>query len=233
MGHDPQSKSGSSKMEESDKSDEESRVRVAVAQAASAAKSMGPLPGCLERLVEDVVMPKQDWKHILREFITKNARADHSYRRPNRRWMSQGLIMPSLRSEELGDVIVTVDCSGSIGQQELDVFASELHAIFETFQCKVTILYHDIPVTAIQHWCPADGPLKMEPVGGGGTSHCHVFNYIDSMETEDAPIVVCFTDLYTEFPRKAPKLPVLWAVYGRYDKISSDSVPFGQVVEIK
>lgn len=218
---------------ESEKSDEEGKVMVAVAQAANAAKSMGSLPGCLQRLVEEVMMPKQDWKHILREFITKQARSDHSYRRPNRRWMSQGLIMPSLKSEELGDVVVTVDCSGSIDQDTLNVFAGELQAIFEMFQCKVTILYHDIPVQAVQHWCPADGPLKLKPHGGGGTSHAPVFHHIENMDCEDAPIIVCFTDLYTSFPDKAPKLPVLWAVYGRYDKVDSSDVPFGQVVEIK
>jgi predicted metal-dependent peptidase len=219
--------------DEAERSEKEGRTKIAVVQAAQAAKSQGKAPGWMDRLIDQMLVAKQDWKELLREFVTRTARNEHSYRRPNRRYLQQGLIMPSLRGEELGDVIVTVDCSGSIGQEELDSFAAELQSIVETFICKVTILYHDIPVTHVQQWCPTDGPLKLKPHGGGGTSHVPVFDHIQrKLQDDDAPCIICFTDLYTDFPDKAPQLPVLWAVFGN-DRCTQRDVPFGQLVKIE
>lgn len=218
--------------DQAEQAEKEGKAKVAIVQAATVAKSQGNVPGWMERLVELMLEPKADWRQVLREFVTRQARNEHSYQRPNRRYMQQGVILPSLRGEDLGDVIVTVDCSGSIGQRELDTFAGELQGIVDTYQCKVTILYHDVPVTHVQHWEPSDGPLKLTPHGGGGTSHCPVFRYIEERLTDDdAPCVVCFTDLYTDFPETAPRLPVLWAVYANSDP--NPHVPFGQVVKIE
>jgi predicted metal-dependent peptidase len=213
---------------------EEGKWQVAVAQAAQLAKRQGDVPAWLERLVAEALQPKEDWRGILREFISKQAKDEHRWSRPNRRFLQQGVYLPSLRSDELGDVIVTVDCSGSIGQRELDVFAGELRGILETFGCTLTVLHHDIPVTHVQRWEPTDGPLRLKPHGGGGTSHVPVFEWIRENAAEGTPCVVAFTDLYTEFPAKTPHLPVLWAVCGggsAYHK--RPEPPFGRVVEIR
>jgi predicted metal-dependent peptidase len=216
------------------KTEEEGRVRAAIAQAAHAAQSMGKVPAWMERLVEQVLNPEPDAYEVLRDFISKRVKSDQSWRRPNRRFMSQGLTMPERLSDQLGDVVVTMDCSGSVDKETLDNFANCLTGIFEAFQCRVTILYHDIPVTNVQHWVPSDGPLKLYPAGGGGTSHIPVFDWINRQDTEDAPVVVAFTDLYTNFPEKPPRLPVLWFVWGEEHSIyKRPTPPFGQVVYIK
>jgi predicted metal-dependent peptidase len=216
---------------------EEARSQVAVAQAAQAAKSMGDMPAWLERLVEQALQPKEDWREVLREFVSRHARQDHSWSKPNRRYAQQGVVLPSLQGDELGDVIVTVDCSGSISQRDLDVFAGELQGILEVFDCSLVVLYHDIPVTHVQKWAPGDGPIKLKPHGGGGTSHRPVFEWIaqrGDVEAPDAPCVICFTDLETNFPDRAPALPVLWAVYGEENPYyRRPKPPFGRVVEIK
>lgn len=220
--------------DEAERSEKEGKAKVAVAQAAQSSRTQGQAPGWLKRLVDEVLMPKEDWRDILREFVTKQARNEFSYRRPNRRMLQQGVVMPSLSGDELGDVIVTVDCSGSIGQHDLNVFAAELEGIVETFVCKVTILYHDVPVTHVQEWQPSEGPLRLTPHGGGGTSHVPVFEYIErKLQDGDAPCIICFTDLYTTFPASAPRLPVMWAVYGKDPHNYRPKVPFGRVIEIK
>ena len=85
--------------------------------------------------------------------------------------LAQGLYLPGLHSEELGDVVLAVDTSGSIDEQMLGLFAAEANAVLGAYDCTVTVLYHDTEVQKVQTWRSADGPLVLEPVGGGGTSH--------------------------------------------------------------
>jgi predicted metal-dependent peptidase len=200
--------------------------QVAVCQAQQAAVGRGPLPAGLGRAVEETLHPPLDWRAVLREFVSRHARNDYSWARPNRRFLAQGLYLPGMHSEELGDVILAVDTSGSIGERMLGLFASEANAVLAAYDCSVTVLYHDSEVQKVQGWNSSDGPLLLDPVGGGGTSHVCVFDWIDRSGLI-AACVICLTDLETEFPNVDPNLPVLWAVAG-----SASKAPFGQVVHL-
>jgi predicted metal-dependent peptidase len=201
--------------------------QVAVAQAQSAAAGRGPLPAGLGRAVDEVLHPPADWRAVLREFVSSHAKNDYSWTRPNRRFLAQGLYLPGLRSEELGDVVLAVDTSGSIGEKLLGVFAAEANAVLASFDCTLTVLFHDSDVQKVQTWRSADGPLVLDPVGGGGTSHACVFDWL-ARSGLDPACVVCLTDMETEFPPVPPAVPVLWAVPG---PVSCDP-PFGRVVSL-
>jgi predicted metal-dependent peptidase len=195
---------------------------VAVVQAQQVAQQRGQLPGGLARLVEQILQPRVDWRDVLREFLSRHARNDYSWLPPSRRYIHQELYLPGLRSEELGEVVLAVDTSGSIGQRELARFAAEAEGILDSFDCKLTILYHDTEMQKVQRWQSSDGSLMLEPAGGSGTSHVCVFDWLEC-EGEQASCIVCLTDLYTEFPLYAPNVPVLWAVVG--DNVTAP--PFG------
>jgi predicted metal-dependent peptidase len=200
--------------------------QVALAQAERAGRGRGELPGGLGRAAQEILHPPLDWKAVLREFLSAHARNDYSWSRPNRRFLAQGLYLPGLHSEELGDVVLAVDTSGSIGEELLGVFAAEANAVLSAYDCCVTVLYHDTEIQKVQTWHSSDGPLKLEPVGGGGTSHACVFDWLERSRLRPA-CVVCLTDLETEFPSVDPSVPVLWAVAG-----STTRAPFGRVVPI-
>lgn len=204
----------------------EAEWQVAVAQAQQVAKQRGELPGGLARTVAEVLSPKLDWREVLREFVSRQARNDYAWSPPNRRFVHAGLYLPGLRSEELGDVVLAVDTSGSIGQAELNRFANEAQAILDAYACDLTILYHDSQIQGVAHWTPADGPLVLNPEGGGGTDHRPVFDWIAQQGLAPA-CLVCLTDLETTFPTDAPPYPVLWAVTG-----TRAGTPFGLCVAI-
>jgi predicted metal-dependent peptidase len=67
----------------------------------------------------------------------------------------------------------------------------------------------------------------LTPIGGGGTDHRCVFDWVAAAAFDPA-VVVCLTDLDTRFPDHPPAVPVLWAQVGstRIDP------PFGTVVPI-
>jgi predicted metal-dependent peptidase len=210
-----------------DAADQQASWEVALVQAERAAAARGELPGGLARSVSESLHPPVDWRAVLREFVSSTARNDYSWARPNRRFVAQGLYLPGLRSEELGEVMVAIDTSGSVGAAELAVFGSELDALLGAFDCTATIVYHDAAVTHVQTWVPADGPLVLEPKGGGGTSHVPVFEWLEK-EGKEPACVVCLTDLDTEFPDRAPSVPVLWGVVGG----NTSTPPFGRAVPV-
>lgn len=219
-----------------DSDKQESDWKVATAQAAQQAKRMGELPGSLARLVEKSLQPKQDPWQILRDFVAVHAKVEQSYQRPNRRFLQQDVIFPSVSGEKLGELVVFIDCSGSITSEDLNVFAGNIQLIAEMFQCGLTLVYHDVPVTHVQKWNTGDGPLKLNVYGGGGTSHVPVFEWLNKylpVCEEEVPCVVAFTDLYSYFPDKAPPVPVLWAVYGAESKYYRRPIPkFGTICEL-
>lgn len=200
---------------------------VATAQAEQAAKSArGTLPAGISRMVAKMLQPQVDWKEVLREFVSRQARNDYAWTPPSKRFIHAGLYLPGMRSEELGDLVIAVDTSGSISEKVLTVFASEIQGILEGFDCKLTILYHDAEVAHVQEWQSTDGPLIMEPKGGGGTDHHPVFEYIEKMG-ELPTCLVCLTDLCSSFPGRPPSYPVLWCT-----TIPGTKGPWGSTVEV-
>jgi predicted metal-dependent peptidase len=108
------------------------------------------LPAGLGRTVEEVIHPPADWRSVLREFVATHARNDYSWSRPNRRFLAQGLYLPGLYSEELGEVVLAIDTSGSIDRKMLGDFAVEVNAVLASYDCSVTVLYHDTEVERVQ-----------------------------------------------------------------------------------
>jgi predicted metal-dependent peptidase len=200
---------------------------VAVSQAEQVAIGRGDLPAGLGRTVTAIVHRPADWRSVLRAFVSTHARNDYSWSRPNRRYLSQGLYLPGLHSDELDEVVIAVDTSGSVGKDELGLFAAELTALLSSYDCRATVLYHDRTVQKVQSWAPADGPLVFDPVGGGGTCHVCVFEWVDQAGLDPA-CVVCLTDLETRFPTRPPPVPVLWAQVGN----ASVDPPFGSVIHL-
>ena len=197
--------------------------KVRVAQAAQAAKMMGKMSAGLERLVGEVLAPKVDWRDVLRKFVEKCKSDQRSWARPNRRFLSQGLYLPSVSGEALGEIAIAVDCSGSIDDKTIAQFAGEINAIKEDGNptC-VHVVYFDSEVSHYEKY-ERDDTLNIRAHGGGGTAFSPVFQYF--AEHEVNPIACIFlTDLCCDDFGDAPEYPVLW--------VSTDegTAPFGEVV---
>ena len=197
--------------------------KVRVAQAAQAAKMMGKMSAGLERLVGEVLAPKVDWRDVLRKFVEKCKSDQRSFARPNRRFLSQGLYLPSASGESLGEIAIAVDCSGSIDDRILAQFAGEINAIKEDGNPScIHVVYFDSEVSHYEKY-ERDDTLNIRAHGGGGTAFSPVFQYFQEHDIE--PIACIFlTDLCCNDFGDAPQYPVLW--------VSTDEgeAPFGEVV---
>ena len=114
-----------------DQAQQAAEWKVKVAQAAQAAKMMGKLSAGMARLVDQVLNPTVDWREVLQRFVVKHKTEERSFARPNRRFLSQGLYMPSRSGERMGPVAFLVDCSGSVGDDELAQMAAEVRMVHE------------------------------------------------------------------------------------------------------
>jgi predicted metal-dependent peptidase len=170
-----------------------------------------------DRDLAELLAPQVDWREVLREFVqTTCAGSDYStYRRPNRRYLSSGMYMPSGISESVGELIVAVDTSGSIGQRELSVFLSEIKEICDTVHPDaIRLLYWDTEVCADERYVGAeceDLAKSTKPAGGGGTDVRCVTDYITKEEIK-AQACIVLTDGYLYGGWGQWNMPVLWTI---------------------
>jgi len=197
--------------------------KVKVSQAAQAARMQGKLSANLERLVGEVVNHKVDWRTVLRSFLTKAKDETRSWARPNRRFLAQGLYLPSKDGEAMGELVVAVDCSGSIGTVELNQFAAEITAIKQDMNpAMIHVVYFDSKVCHYDAFS-RDDDLFIKAHGGGGTAFSPVFEFLDEKGID--PVATVFlTDLYCSDFGDPTAYPVLWVSYG------ADTAPWGEVV---
>jgi predicted metal-dependent peptidase len=201
-------------------------MKVKVAQAAQAAKMCGKLSAGLERIVGEVLQPKVDWRDVLRRFVAVRAKTETSFCRPKRRFAAEDIYLPSKSGETLGQLLIAVDCSGSIGQRELDEFAAEIRAIHEDLRPeRIHVVYFDASISYYESYEP-ENVLNIRPHGGGGTDFAPIFKYADDYALEVCACVV-LTDLYCSSFGSPPNYPVLWCSNG------DDKAPFGEVVRMR
>lgn len=162
----------------------------------------GRMGGKMPRAISDMLEPKVDWRDALREFVSASVRGkdEYTWRRMNKRHMANDIYLPSMDNETIGGVVVAIDTSGSIGEKELNEFATELVSICEVATPeKVTIIWWDAEVAGTQEFSGDYTGLAsmLKPQGGGGTKVSCVSEYINK-ERINADCVIVFTDGYVE-----------------------------------
>lgn len=203
---------------------QQAEMRVKVAQAAQAARMQGKLSEGMARLVGEILNPKVDWRDVLWRFSTRAITTERSYSRPNRRFLSQGMYLPSQSGEALGEMVFAIDCSGSVTDEMIAQAGGEVTAVFEQLRpAKLHVIYFHHEVSHVETFVQGDS-LHFGSKETGGTAFSPVFRKIDDMQIE--PVACVFlTDLYCNDFGPQPDYPVLWISNG------AQEAPFGEVVE--
>lgn len=197
-----------------------------LAGAAQQAMQAGKLGGAMARMVDFMLQPRLPWRMLLAKYMTANARDDYSYSRPSSR-RGDPAIFPSLRSSQV-NVAVGIDVSGSVSDEEMNEFLSEVDAIKGNMRARITLLPCDANLTegapwVFEPWEDVEMPSVLK--GGGGTSFCPVFKWLD-LQDQYPDLLVYFTDCQGTFPETAPCYPVIWLVKGK------ESAPWGQRIQL-
>ena len=194
----------------------------------------GRMGAKIPRVISDLLEPKVDWREALREFVSATTKGndEFTWRRMNKRHMANDIYLPSVENESIGEIVVAIDTSGSIGGAEITEFATELVSICDLCQPEaVRVLWWDTEVHGEQIFKDNYSNIAtlLKPMGGGGTHVSCVSDYVNKNKIK-AECVLVFTDGYVEsnIDWKITS-PTLWMVTQRKDFVppAGKKVMFG------
>lgn len=165
----------------------------------------------LSRLVEDLRAPELDWRVLLRKYVTSYIKSDYSWARPNRRYTNMYLPSISGMSPELKTMNVYIDVSGSVKDEQVKSFMSEIKSIYNTFKMSKIKIYGfstrlSEPVVITTKWI---NNSKFSTTGG--TDIKPVVNHINS---DKAKLNLIFTDgFFDRSPVDMLKGNIFWVIY--------------------
>lgn len=194
-------------------------------------KLAGKGAGGADGVFGDLMTPKVDWRKLLREFVTEHCagRDESSWRKPNRRFLSQDIYMPTMVGTTITRLVVGIDTSGSVfNSPEMDQFASELCKIVEDVNPKlIDVVYWDTEVAGHQTFEDGQFALQsLQPKGGGGTDGSVLFKYLEEKRIRPDAIVQLTDGYVGDWGRT--DIPTLWGITSR-----DIQAPFGTSVHIE
>lgn len=186
------------------------------------------------------------WQDILAEFIKQQVKGggQTTWRKYNRRLIGSDIYMPSMLDERAGSMVVAIDTSGSIPQDILTKFLSELKAIVtDVVPEKLHLMYWGSTVCAEETYDEmtyANLEDSTKPKGGGGTRPVCVQERVgDGVKTgayQNLDAVIVLTDGYFYGDKQGEweqlGIPVLWAVL-EHGGNTSFTPKFGSLIKVK
>ena len=187
-------------------------------------KKQGNIPGELADLIHRLTHidpPKFDWKAYLRRFIgnssvvyTKKLR-----RKYNKRYSAN----PGLKIKFKNHICVGVDTSGSVNNDELKEFFSELTHMHKTGH-QITVVQCDTKITSVKEFKPKQ---DWEIHGRGGTSFQPVIDHYNERKGHYTALIY-LTDGEAYNPENCPK-NALWVLSSQSSM--NDELP-GKVIQL-
>ena len=210
-------------MTEEEKKELEREIDQAIRQGVMAQQKIaGSGVGGLDRELADLLEPKVNWREVLRDFVKSicNSKDASSWRRVNRRFLSTGVYMPTLIGEKVGHLVIAIDTSGSVGDDELAEFLSEVKGIAEEVNpACVDLLYWGSSV--VGHETYGDGEAaniinSTRPKDGGGTSPSCVSEYLKEKNIKPECVIILTDGCVGNDWGSEWTAPTLWCIVGDY-----------------
>lgn len=205
-----------------------------IQEAYIGSKIAGKEPLGIDRLVGRLHESRINWKQLLSRYIQSCLPSDFTYSKPNKKSISSGFYMPDVEKERI-EIAVGIDVSGSIGNEELQDFLSEVVGIARAFRerIKMTLFTHETKI--VNEWVIENGNvqkiLALNIKGGGGTSF--ITPYKEFIEKhKDIKLMVWLTDgCGDKIEKKDLKCNIIWIL----SKNGSDELikDIGKVIELK
>jgi predicted metal-dependent peptidase len=182
------------------------------------------MPKDLEVILPQYFETKVDWKELLYRYISSFAKSSYTFFPPNKKYLYQGIYLPSLSSDLL-KIVISIDSSGSIDDNLLSTFISEVTNILSIYpNYEIDLIVADDKIQSHQTFFAQD-EIKYNIKGRGGTDFRVVFDYIDK-HIDYPTLLLYFTDAQGTFPTNQPSYDTLWILP------TPKETPFGESVVI-
>jgi predicted metal-dependent peptidase len=222
---------GAEELTDAEKHQLERDVDQAIRQGALVAGKVGT-GGAID--IEELLKPQVDWRQVMREFVQQTCagRDYSSYRRPNRRYMSADVYMPTGISEQVGELVFAMDMSGSTGVGRMrPAMLAEIQSVCDMMNPeRVRLLYWDTEITKEETYEAHELDTlhkSTKPAGGGGTTiECVSEHLANNKINAQAVIILTDGELFGGWGNFS--MPVLWLIVDH----ERCRPPFGKVVHV-
>lgn len=200
-----------------------------VCESLKNSQQYGSVPSMAQRQITELLNPTIDWRIILNDFVQQEIN-DYSFAPPDRRFSDSDFLLPDYNetADRLENIFIAVDASGSIRQSDLTRALSEIKGAIDQYGGKLTgwISYFDYAVSEPKPFESFDDILKIEMVGGGGTSFKNVIAVANQTFKGNLACIIFITDGFAEWPKPDSCLdvPILWILNN-----TVATPPFGKV----
>lgn len=191
-------------------------------------KDFDKLPLNIKNIVEIEILKQQqkiDWKSAIKIFFnsSKKTYLKYTYKRVSKRYGTR----PGLKIKQHSKLLIALDTSGSIDNEELNEFFSEIHGIWKT-GTEVDIVECD---SEIQKHYSYKGKIPKYIHGRGGTFFDPVFEFINENRNLKYDGCIYLTDGYASKPKIKPYCPVIWVISP--DGLINDHLWFGRITSLQ
>jgi predicted metal-dependent peptidase len=169
-------------------------------------RKRGTVPGEIEGviIIEEVVKPKFNWRGYIRRFtgVSTKVFTKKIRRKENRRFEAN----PGLKVKMRQHMLLAIDTSGSVSDNELKEFMSEIYHIYKC-GVDITVVQCDTMIRSVE---PYKGKFEMSVQGRGGTEFDPVLEYFNANLGKYTSLVY-FTDGECGYSVK-PRGNTLWVL---------------------
>lgn len=197
-GDDEQEGKGKPKLSAADRQAIKDEIKEAMLAAAQTTDGAGNIPAGVMRMIKEMTEPQMNWRELLRMNLESTIKSDYTWMRPSRKGWHMDAVMPGRKNDEMIDIAIAIDTSGSIGEKMLKDFLGEVQGIMDSFPAyKIHIVSFDTDTyNPVQYDSEnLDSIVDYEPAGGGGTDFDAIYRYLKDEDIQPRRLVV-FTDGY-------------------------------------
>ncbi len=189
-------------------------------------KSFGDLPNNIIQAINKIkatFRSNVNWRRSLRLFAQNSVRS--SIKLTNKRVSKRFYTRPGIKIQRSEKILVAIDTSGSISQQEIEVFFSEIDKIY-SLGAEVDILECDAKVQAFYEY---KGKIPDTVCGRGGTDFDPVIQFLNESKINyDGCIYL--TDGYGPEPKIRPRKKMLWVLN---TNIETSHLTTGKIIKLE
>ena len=184
----------------------------------------GEAPSYIDRFFKLDFFGKVDWRDELKSALDRYFRDDYMLIPPNKKFLSQGIYLPSTTSQTFR-LVIAVDSSGSVDEELLGDFLSEVNFLMSLVShYQIELLVCDEKIHSYKTFYSGE-TLEVDIQGGSGTDFRPVFEFVE-LELDDVKLLLYFTDLEGRFPKDEPNYSVKWVTQ------KEKYTPFGELILI-
>jgi len=232
-----QTKEDGKKLTESEVREKLEELRVDVVQSEMRARARGYGSGGSEltRDLKGYVEDKINWRDRLLNLCQDAIASDFTWNYPNRRHIAEGLYLPSEDKDQLNTLVIGVDQSSSVRDEEVSLFEGAMKNIIGQvgFE-KIYILYYTGILNEVVELDAGDN-FSMKPTRYyGGTN----FNVVTDWIEQEGIIPSCLlmlTDGECRVPLE-PSYPVGWCLTPNYNDYYLHAMGldrYGEIIELE